>query len=121
MRDERDENKYPQGVKVSEAENAAINLSRHAFHYTIYLWACPHQPCKGALWIIRLESCKATVCAERKWPGADEVRRLAIRFSKLLIYKEITSWPLTSAIEQRAEERFSRRGTDYRGGAGTDE
>jgi hypothetical protein len=39
VRAELDENKYPGGVKVSDAQMAAINLSRHAFHgdwnYTI--------------------------------------------------------------------------------------
>src|SRR5262249_55244697 len=32
VRAELDENKYPEGVKVSDAQMAAINLSRHAFH-----------------------------------------------------------------------------------------
>jgi transposase len=39
VRAELDENKYPEGVKISDAQMAAINLSRHAFHgdwnYTI--------------------------------------------------------------------------------------
>jgi Rhodopirellula transposase DDE domain len=39
VRAELDENKYPEDVKVSDAQMAAINLSRHAFHgdwtYTI--------------------------------------------------------------------------------------
>jgi len=39
VRAELDENKYPKGVKVSDAQMAAVNLSRHAFHgdwnYTI--------------------------------------------------------------------------------------
>ena len=39
VRAELDENKYPKGVKISDAQMAAINLSRHAFHrdwnYTI--------------------------------------------------------------------------------------
>jgi hypothetical protein len=39
IRAELDENKYPKGVKVSDAQMAAINLSRHSFHgdwnYTI--------------------------------------------------------------------------------------
>lgn len=39
VRAELDEKKYPEGVKVSDAQMAAINLSRHAFHgdwnYTI--------------------------------------------------------------------------------------
>jgi hypothetical protein len=38
-RAELDENKYPKGIKVSDAQLAAVNLSRHAFHadwnYTI--------------------------------------------------------------------------------------
>ena len=36
---ELDENKYPKGIKVSDAQLAAVNLSRHEFHgdwnYTI--------------------------------------------------------------------------------------
>ena len=35
---ELDEKKYPKGVKVSDAQLAAVNLTRHAFHgwnYTI--------------------------------------------------------------------------------------
>jgi hypothetical protein len=35
---ELDENKYPKGVKVSDVQIKAINLSRHSFHdwnYTI--------------------------------------------------------------------------------------
>jgi Rhodopirellula transposase DDE domain len=39
VRAELDENKYPKGVKVSDAQLAAVNLSRHSFHgdwnYTI--------------------------------------------------------------------------------------
>jgi hypothetical protein len=39
VRAELDENKYPKGVKVSDAQMAALNLSRHSFHgdwnYTI--------------------------------------------------------------------------------------
>ena len=39
VRAELDENKYPKGIKVSDAQMAAVNLSRHAFHgdwnYTI--------------------------------------------------------------------------------------
>ena len=39
VRAELDENKYPKGVKVSDTQMAAVNLSRHAFHgdwnYTI--------------------------------------------------------------------------------------
>jgi hypothetical protein len=39
VRAELDENKYPKGVKVSDAQMAAVNLDRHAFHgdwnYTI--------------------------------------------------------------------------------------
>jgi hypothetical protein len=39
VRAELDERKYPKGVKVSEAQMAAVNLSRHSFHgdwnYTI--------------------------------------------------------------------------------------
>jgi Rhodopirellula transposase DDE domain len=39
VRAELDENKYPKGLKVSDAQIAAVNLSRHAFHgdwnYTI--------------------------------------------------------------------------------------
>ncbi len=32
VRAELDENKYPKGVKVSDAQLAAVNLSRHSFH-----------------------------------------------------------------------------------------
>jgi Rhodopirellula transposase DDE domain len=39
VRAELDEKKYPKGVKVSDAQLAAVNLSRHSFHgdwnYTI--------------------------------------------------------------------------------------
>ena len=39
VRAELDENKYPKGVKVSDAQLAAVNLVRHSFHgdwnYTI--------------------------------------------------------------------------------------
>ena len=39
VRAELDENKYPKGIKVSDAQLAAVNLSRHEFHgdwnYTI--------------------------------------------------------------------------------------
>src|SRR6266404_2905766 len=39
VRAELDENKYPKGVKISDAQLAAVNLSRHSFHgdwnYTI--------------------------------------------------------------------------------------
>jgi phosphotransacetylase len=39
VRAELDENKYAKGVKVSNTELAAVNLSRHSFHgdwnYTI--------------------------------------------------------------------------------------
>ena len=39
VRAEIDENKYPKGVKISDAEFAAVNLTPHAFHgdwnYTI--------------------------------------------------------------------------------------
>ena len=32
VRAELDENKYPKGVKVSDAQLAGVNLSRHSFH-----------------------------------------------------------------------------------------
>ena len=32
VRAELDENKYPKGVKVSDAQLATVNLSRHSFH-----------------------------------------------------------------------------------------
>ncbi len=39
VRAELDENKYPKGVKISDARLAAIDIERHAFHgdwnYTI--------------------------------------------------------------------------------------
>jgi hypothetical protein len=41
VRAELDENKYPKGVKVSDAQLAAVNPIRHTFHgvwnYTIAL------------------------------------------------------------------------------------
>jgi hypothetical protein len=40
VRAELDENKYPKGIKVSDAQLAAINISRHTFHgdwnYTVF-------------------------------------------------------------------------------------
>jgi hypothetical protein len=32
VRAELDEHKYPKGIKASDAQMAALNLSRHAFH-----------------------------------------------------------------------------------------
>jgi hypothetical protein len=32
VRAELDENKYPKGVKVSDLQMAAVNLTRHSFH-----------------------------------------------------------------------------------------
>ena len=32
VRAELDENKYPKGVKVSDLQIAAVNLTRHTFH-----------------------------------------------------------------------------------------
>ena len=32
VRAELDENKYPKGVKVSDFQMAAVNLTRHSFH-----------------------------------------------------------------------------------------
>ena len=47
VRAELDENKYPKGVKVSDAQIAAVNLSRHSFHgdwnYTISPQRKPHR------------------------------------------------------------------------------
>jgi len=34
VRAELDENKYPKGMKISDAKLAAIKLVRHAFHVT---------------------------------------------------------------------------------------
>jgi hypothetical protein len=47
VRAELDENKYPTGVKISDAQIAAVNLSRHSFHgdwnYTISPTRNPRQ------------------------------------------------------------------------------
>jgi hypothetical protein len=32
VRAELDENRYPKGVKVSDLQMAAVNLTRHSFH-----------------------------------------------------------------------------------------
>jgi hypothetical protein len=44
VRAELDENKHPKGIKVSNAQFAAINISRHSFradwNYTISLLYC---------------------------------------------------------------------------------
>jgi len=49
VRAELDENKYPKGIKVSDAQLAAVNLSRHSFHgdwnYTIApKWSASPRP-----------------------------------------------------------------------------
>jgi hypothetical protein len=36
VRAELDANKYPKGVKVSDAQLAAVNLTRHPFHGDCY-------------------------------------------------------------------------------------
>jgi hypothetical protein len=139
MRDELDENKYPQGVKVSETENGVINLSRHAFHgdrnYTISprhkilakrridYFSYGHaliSPARAPFGSSAFRAAKRQ-CAPRGNGPAPTRSGVCDPFSKLLIYKEINSWSLTGAIEQTAEKRFSRGGTDYRSGAGTDE
>ena len=59
VRAELDENKYPKGVKVSDAQLAAVNLSRHSFHgdwnYTISPSRKNHSPkanCLIYLWTV---------------------------------------------------------------------
>jgi hypothetical protein len=59
---------------------------------------------------------KTTRFVVRQWSGAHDIRRLAIRFRKLLIYKEMTSWAARSALVEGSEERLPRRGDDCRGG-----
>ena len=48
VRAELDEKKYPKGVKVSDLQMAAINLTRHSFHgdwnYTISPHRKNHHP-----------------------------------------------------------------------------
>jgi hypothetical protein len=48
VRAELDEKKYPKGVKVSDLQMAAINLTRHSFHgdwnYTISPHRKNHRP-----------------------------------------------------------------------------
>ena len=46
VRAELDENKYPKGVKVSDARLAAVNLARHSFHGD---WNYTIQPAKKTL------------------------------------------------------------------------
>ena len=46
VRAELDENKYPKGIKVSDAQLAAVNLSRHAFHGD---WNCTIAPRRKTL------------------------------------------------------------------------
>ena len=43
VRAELDENKYPKGVKVSDAQLAAVNLDRHAFHGDWNYTVSPHR------------------------------------------------------------------------------
>jgi hypothetical protein len=43
VRAELDENKYPKGVKVSDAQLATVNLSRHSFHGD---WNYTVSPCR---------------------------------------------------------------------------
>src|SRR5262249_22809989 len=58
-----------------------------------------------------------TMCVGRQWPGAHDIRYLAIRFSKPLIYKEMLSWAVRSVLVEGTEERIPRCGGDRRGGA----
>jgi hypothetical protein len=48
VRAELDEKKYPKGVKVSDLQMAAVNLTRHSFHadwnYTISPHRKNHRP-----------------------------------------------------------------------------
>jgi DDE family transposase len=43
VRAELDENKYPKGIEVSDAQLAAVNLSRHAFHSDWNYTIAPHR------------------------------------------------------------------------------
>jgi hypothetical protein len=42
-----DQTKYPKGVKVSDAQLAAVNISRHAFHGDWNYTISPNQPVRG--------------------------------------------------------------------------
>jgi hypothetical protein len=44
VRAQFDENKYPKAVKVSDAQLAAVNLSRHSFHGDWNYAIVPSQP-----------------------------------------------------------------------------
>ena len=43
VRAELDENKYPKGVKVSDIQMAAVNLTRHSFHGDWNYTILPHR------------------------------------------------------------------------------
>jgi hypothetical protein len=47
VRAELDQTKYPKGVKVSDAQLAAVNISRHAFHGDWNYTISPNQPVRG--------------------------------------------------------------------------
>jgi hypothetical protein len=47
VRAELDQTKYPKGVKVSDAQLAAVNVSRHAFHGDWNDTISPTQPVRG--------------------------------------------------------------------------
>jgi hypothetical protein len=49
---------------------------------------------------------KTTRFVVRQWSGAHDIRRLAIRFRKLLIYKEMTSWAARSALVEGQKNDF---------------
>lgn len=64
-----------------------------------------NQLCKGAPRIIRLCDLQNESVRHEAMPAAHESRCLAIRFSKLLIYKEMASWALRNAIGATRQER----------------
>jgi hypothetical protein len=43
VRAELDEKKYPKGVKVSDLQMAAVNLTRHSFHADWNYTISPHR------------------------------------------------------------------------------
>ena len=43
VRAELDERKYPKGVKISDAQMGAVNISRHAFHGEWNYTISPHR------------------------------------------------------------------------------
>jgi Rhodopirellula transposase DDE domain len=47
-----DENKYPKGVKVSDLQMAAVNLTRHSFHGD---WNYAVSPQRKTPWRTRID------------------------------------------------------------------